>query len=223
MGLLTQNSKMKKTSTSEAVRVLNWTIRAGISCPYAGACNRPGKCYAQSGAYQFGNVRRKHEANFELTKTSDFEQLMRDELMRHEKLATKKGQRLIVRIHDAGDFYSLEYLLKWLGIIRDFEAVTFYCYTKSVPLFKRLPGVLPSNFLVNFSMGGIADRFVDENSDRHVHIFDSEESLINAGYVRNDDTDRLAFDASVKRIGLVARWNILPTFVSKGDSNEQVA
>lgn len=211
MGLLTQNTKMKKTG-SENVRVLNWTIRAGVSCPFAGACNRPGKCYAQSGAYQFGNVRRKHEANFELTKTEGFEQQMRNELMRHYKLATKKGQRLIVRIHDAGDFYSLEYLLKWLGIIRDFEAVTFYCYTKSVPLFKRLPGVLPSNFLVNFSMGGIADRQVDVNADRHVHIFESAEALLQAGYVRNDDTDRLAFDSSVRKIGLVARWKMTPTF-----------
>jgi hypothetical protein len=42
-----------------------------------------------------------------------------------------------VRIHDAGDFYSLEYLLLWLEIVKACPNVTFYCYTKEVKMFKR--------------------------------------------------------------------------------------
>jgi hypothetical protein len=214
MGLLTKNQKMGKTST-DAIDVWNWTIRAGVSCPYAGACNAPGKCYAQSGAYQFGNVRKKHEANLALTKTDDFVQQMSTEIARLHKNATKRSRRLYIRIHDAGDFYSLEYLLKWLEVIRTLpQDITYYCYTKSVPLFKRLPGSLPSNFIVNYSMGGIADKYVDTSADKHVHIFASEQELVAANYVRNDADDSLAFDASVRKVGLVARWGILPTYVT---------
>ena len=209
--LLTQNSKMRKTGNAK-VRVFNWTIRAGVSCPYAGACNKVGTCYAQSGAYQFGNVRRKHEANLEFTKSPFFVRSMTTEIGRISKRLAKQGITMVVRIHDAGDFYSMDYLLNWIEIIRAFPNVTFYCYTKSVPLFKRLPGKLPWNFVVNYSMGGIADRWVDETSDRHVHIFESEEQLVAAGYTRNDEDDHLAFEPGIVRIGLVARWKMVPTW-----------
>jgi len=218
MSLLTQNSKMKKTS-GKYLRVMNWSIRAGVSCPYAGACNKPGKCYAQSGMYNYPVVRAKHEANLELTKTDFFVPQMKAEIQRCLELATKQRQTLVIRIHDAGDFYSMEYLLKWLEIIGEFPDVLFYCYTKSAVLFKRLPGVKPFNFVVNYSMGGIADRWVDETTDRHVHIFASEEELLAAGYVRNDVDDSLAFEPGVRRIGLVARHGITPTY--KGHAQKE--
>jgi len=211
--LLTQNSKMRKTG-SDTVRVFNWTIRAGVSCPYAGACNKVGTCYAQSGAYQFGNVKRKHEANLEFTKNEFFVRSMTTEIGRISKRLAKQGITMVVRIHDAGDFYSMEYLLKWLTIINEFPNVTFYCYTKSVPLFKRLPMTRPFNLIVNYSMGGIADRQVNEDTDRHVHIFESEEQLVAAGYTRNDEDDHLAFEPGITKLGLVARWKMVPTWKS---------
>lgn len=214
MSLLVQNRKMQKTSGA-GIRVYNWTIRAGLSCPYAGECNKPGNCYAQSGAYQFPAVRAKHTANLELTKTEFFVPAMIAEIRRALLTCTKKGMGLVIRIHDAGDFYSMEYLLKWIAIIMEFPNVTFYCYTKSVPLFKRLPGIRPFNFIVNYSMGGIADKWVDETSDRHVHIFESENELVQAGYIRNDDTDALAFEPGITRIGLVARWKMRPTYMGR--------
>lgn len=211
MGLLTQNSKMSKTSTAY-LRVMNWSIRAGVSCPYAGDCNKPGKCYAQSGMYNYPTTKAKHEANLALTKTDFFVPQMKAEIQQYLNTATKKKQTLVIRIHDAGDFYSLDYLLKWLEIINEFPGVTFYCYTKGAVLFKRLPGKLPFNFVVNYSMGGLADRWVNQNTDRHVHIFATEEELLAAGYVRNDADDSLAFEPSVTRIGLVARHGIAPTY-----------
>ena len=50
----------------------------------------------------------------------------------------KKAKRVVIRIHESGDFYSREYLEKWLEIARHFETnprVVFACYTKSLPFF----------------------------------------------------------------------------------------
>ena len=35
-----------------------------------------------------------------------------------------------VRLHDAGDFFSREYLARWLEIMRARPQTRFYCYTK---------------------------------------------------------------------------------------------
>lgn len=208
MALLTKNSKMTKTS-NDKYTVFNFTLPAVQTCPSAGQCKQG--CFATKGAYVWPVVRAKHQSNLDATKSESFVDLMSREITVKLKSANRTGKRLVIRIHDAGDFYSPQYLMKWIQVIDSFPSVQFYCYTKSVALFKRLNSI-PANLIVNYSFGGLLDKLIDTTKDKHVHIFGNEKELIEAGYTRNDSDDSLAFDASVKRIGLVARHGIGSTY-----------
>ena len=112
MNLLTQNSKIKKTSKKLEVRLFNFGIPAyksasgKITCPFAGDCVK--FCYAKKGAYIWSNVKPAFEKRYELTKTDDFVDKM------NEEIAKKKPD--YVRVHDSGDYYSRAYLDKWLDV-----------------------------------------------------------------------------------------------------------
>ena len=76
MNLLTQNSKLKRTSKELNVRVFNFGIPAyktksgKITCPFADKCIK--FCYAQKGAYIWSNVSPAFEKRYELTKQDNF-------------------------------------------------------------------------------------------------------------------------------------------------------
>ena len=114
MNLLTQNSKLKKTSKYFDKRVFNFGIPAyksntgKITCPLAGECVK--YCYAQKGAYIWSNVSPAFEKRLLITKKNNFADIMIDEIKR------KKAE--YIRVHDSGDYYSKEYLLKWLEIAK---------------------------------------------------------------------------------------------------------
>ena len=148
MNLLTQNSKLKKTSKELGVRVFNFGIPAyksasgKLTCPFADSCVK--FCYARKGAYIWSNVKPAFEKRYELSKTNRFVDEMYNEIVK------KKPD--YVRVHDSGDYYSEAYLNKWIDIALLFPEVKFYSYTNSVLLLKK--ATLPDNFDVIFSDSG---------------------------------------------------------------------
>jgi len=133
MNLLTQNAKMKKTSKENNAKIFNFSIPAyktksgKLTCPFAAACVK--YCYAQKGNYKrFPIIADLMEKKYKITKQNNFITLMNEEIIK--KKATH------IRIHDSGDFYSIEYLLKWVDIATQNTNVIFYAYTKSIPFFK---------------------------------------------------------------------------------------
>ena len=81
--------------------------------------------------------------------------------------------------------------------------VRFYSYTKSIPLF--LNRTMPSNYDIIYSEGGTRDDLIDYDKHRHCRIFDTEDSLNEAGYVNAMKSDVMAtkwFNDS-DRVGLV--------------------
>ena len=205
MKLLTQNSKMKKSS-SAGITVVNWTIPAfqsstGIrTCPNAGAC--AAGCYARSGTYAFSNVKSAHEEKLALTLTAEFVPVMIAEI--RSWLGKRTVKNLKVRIHDAGDFYNLQYATFWFNIMDAFKSeprVSFYAYTKQVKMFKTLN--IPKNFHLIFSMGGKQDALIDVNSDVHSRVFETNEALEAAGYTNGTDDDLVAGLVKSHKIGLV--------------------
>lgn len=204
--LLTQNSKMKKSSQN-GITVVNWTIPAFMSqsgirtCPNAGIC--AAGCYARSGTYVFSNVKSAHEAKLELTQKPEFVQLMISEI--ETWLKKRNVSKLYVRIHDAGDFYSVSYWVKWKAIMSHFEKndrVKFYVYTKQVKMFKYQAGRIPLNFNLVFSFGGKQDSMIDLNNDAHSRVFESLKDLKAAGYVDGTNDDLVAA-LGTQKIGLV--------------------
>lgn len=203
MKLLTQNRKMKKSS-NENVSVWNWTIPAykaldgTITCPNASKCVKG--CYAKQGAYIWSNTQKAHNAKLELTRQDSFVSSMTKEI----ESKTKRSKQVFIRIHDAGDFYSSEYTMKWFNVMRHFKDsnVVFYAYTKQVKMFKKLNKSIPSNFKVIFSYGGKQDKLINPETDRHSWVFETQDELDSKGYVNASSDDLLALTDNVK-VGLV--------------------
>ena len=198
INLLTQNSKLKKTSKENNKRIFNFSIPAHktksgqVVCPFAKACLK--YCYAQKGNYtRFPKVQELMEQKYKISKTDTFIPLMNEEI--------KKKKATHVRIHDSGDFYSINYLLKWIQITNDNKDVIFYAYTKSIKFFKGCINI-PKNLKIIFSEGSKTDNLINTAKDRHARIFKSKELLSAAGYINASDNDLKAITDN-KKVGLV--------------------
>lgn len=183
------NSKLK------ADGIWSFNLIPVIHCPMAGACKQ--YCYATVGqqAFKSGVLRRARA--FLATMQTDFVERMVAEINR----AVKKGLKA-VRVHDSGDFYSVEYMQSWFEIARRLPSVKFYAYTKMVVLVRRLSSVTPTNFRLIQSLGGIGDNKIDRTL-AHSRIFDSLDDLLAAGYANASESDAPAAFGENPRIGLV--------------------
>lgn len=185
-------------------RIWTWSIPAYVvdlpdgrkfnACPSAGACAQP--CYARRGTYLFKNVRAAHLANltYILEDLDGWEEQIRGELARPKFIGA------YVRIHDAGDFFSDEYLAAWLRIISDHPHTHFYAYTKEVRRFKELERT-PGNLTIIYSWGGRYDNLIEED-DRQADVFPTLDALEAAGYTDQADSDLLAIHGP-SRVGIV--------------------
>ena len=199
MNLLTQNTKLKKTSKLLGKKVFNFGIPAyksasgKLTCPMALECVK--FCYAKKGAYIWSNVKPAFEKRYELTKTDEFIEKMNAEIK------SKKAD--FVRIHDSGDYYSKAYLDKWLKIAIHNPNVKFYSYTNMVEMFKNI--ILPDNFDVIYSNSGKQKNMIDRTIDRHTEIFKSKDELIAAGYANASENDLNAtkWFNTTNKVGLI--------------------
>ena len=200
MNLLTQNSKIKKTSNHFGVKLMNFGIPAyksasgKLTCPMADECVK--FCYAKKGAYIWSNVQPAFEKRYELSKTDKFIESMNDEIRR------KKPD--FIRVHDSGDYYSRAYLNKWIQIAKDNPDVKFYSYTNMVQLTKEIH--LPDNYDIIYSDSGKQKHLINEKKDRHTRIFSSSSDLSNAGYIDSSKYDLRAtkwYSPDNHKVGLV--------------------
>jgi Gene product 88 len=196
MGLFSINRKMRNSRNEKYKKIVNFTLPAFMTkdgfktCPNAGACATG--CYARQGAYIWPKVYAKHRANLEVTLNPDFDFIALNEL--------HKLKPDLVRIHDSGDFYDADYLVKWIIIATSMPNITFYAYTKMVDLVSRY--VLPKNMIIIYSLGGKEDHLIDQDRHRHSRVFSNAEDLVDAGYIDTSHDDTLALGPNPK-IGLV--------------------
>ena len=199
MNLLTQNSKLKKTSKSLGLRVFNFGIPAyksasgKLTCPFADACVK--FCYAKKGAYIWSNVQPAFEKRYQLSKTDDFVNIM------NQEIAKKRPD--YVRVHDSGDYYSRAYLDKWLAVAIHNPHVRFYSYTNCVDMLKNAN--LPDNYDIIFSDSGKQKHLINETKDRHTKIFHSHNELVSAGYTDASSVDLMAtkWFNKTNKVGLI--------------------
>lgn len=200
--LLTQNAKIKKTSQVTGKRVYNFNIPAyrglnnEIICPFAGSCKT--FCYARKGNYAYNSTQMYSQYRYELSK---FPSKFRQDI--NSEIEDKRVEYL--RVHDSGDYYSLDYMKLWFQIANDNPNVVFYSYTKShqmVRLAQRL-GIVPDNYVFIFSFGSIQDNLINTDTERHAKIFDTREHLIADGYHDASEIDLNAIDSVSHKIGLV--------------------
>jgi len=163
--LLKQNEKMKH-SNGELEQFFNIGFAAlvGIAldegtnelivvntCPGAGSCKI--ECFAMKGGkVQFEGpwLSDGRILTFLLNDPDGFFNKLSAEITKEEKLAQKGGYNLTIRWHDAGDFFSPEYMDLAFKLAASHPDVKFYAYTK---IADAALGQKPSNFIVNWSEG----------------------------------------------------------------------
>jgi hypothetical protein len=74
----------------------------------------------------------------------------------------------IVRVHDAGDFFSSDYLSAWLNVAELHPKILFYAYTTSINFLKIVSekrGSLPINFVFSESEENLTRLFKSDTED----------------------------------------------------------
>ena len=199
MNLLTQNTKLKKTSKELGLRVFNFGIPAyksasgKLTCPMADSCVK--FCYAKKGAYIWSNVKPAFEKRYQLSKTDMFVDAMNAEI--------RKKKPDYVRVHDSGDYYSRAYLKKWIDIANSNPNVRFYSYTNMIDMMLKTS--LPDNYDIIFSDSGKQKHLIDETKHRHTKIFSSHADLDKASYTDASSIDLMAtkWFNNTNKVGLV--------------------
>ena len=139
----------KKLKSNDKVRFLIWNLPAVQTCPFRTAlCEK--NCYARKAEKQYPGCLPCRERNLELSKQDDFVDKMVELIRRRLRHKAYFGKKVLFRIHESGDFYSVEYAVKWVHIAILCPEVTFLAYTKSLPFFENI--ALPSNFIVRASI-----------------------------------------------------------------------
>lgn len=176
-----------------------FSLPAGHTCPAALLCqsmaNRlTGKitdgtqtvfrCYAAASENLFPNVRKSRWNNLEMLKACKGTAEMADLII---KSLPRKAT--LCRIHASGDFFSQDYFDAWLIAARAIPHVTFYAYTKMLPLWVRRAKSIPANFRLVASDGGKFDSLIAKHGLRHVKVVFSENEAKQLGLpIDHDDT-----------------------------------
>lgn len=220
--MLRVNAKMKKSKEYEGVRyrVVNYSIPAlkdpitkTVTCKGADKCAKAAGCYALQGAYRWSPTLKAHSRNLQQYQAdvNRWVEMMHEDINKLKKLAAKKGEKLAVRIHDAGDFFSMAYLETWNNIANRHDDVLFYAYTKMVPYFVANDEIRDrwrdeGAINVSFSEGGKWDAYhgnARPNMHNSVRVYATVEELEAAGAINGNDNDLVAACNSGKLIGLV--------------------
>jgi hypothetical protein len=147
------NAKMIHTAEANNTVMVTFGLPAGETCPFAGKCKQ--HCYASCGNYGFPTVKNHLQHNLEAA-NGDLPSLLQPEINRLRILAQNTGKQLIIRLHDTGDFFNMDYIQKWNRIIQANPDIIFYCYTKSWQLLDSAEMNWQNVFYIP-STGGISD------------------------------------------------------------------
>jgi hypothetical protein len=126
------------------------------TCPGAGACKV--YCYAKKGGYvqwKASSMSQTKVLNFLLNDPQGFKAKLESEIQNEVDKFAKKGAKVVIRWHDAGDFFSPDYVDLAYSVARKFPQVDFYAYTKMADV---ATGNKPENFKMNFSMGATPEQ-----------------------------------------------------------------
>jgi hypothetical protein len=163
--ILGTNAKMEKSKTEgEIIYDLTLPALSGIvvdegtgdfveiaTCPGAGACQL--FCYARKGGYVMfpaSSMSAAQALNFLVNDPVGYSARVNQEIKAIKSKTDKIGVQLVVRWHDAGDFFSKDYLNLAYDVARSNPDVQFYAYTKMGDV---ATGSAPPNFIINFSSG----------------------------------------------------------------------
>lgn len=185
--ILGTNAKMEKSATEgEIVYDLTLPALSGIvvdeetgdfveitTCPGAGACQL--FCYARKGGYVMfpaSSMSAAQALNFLVNDPEGYSARVNQEIKSVKAKADKHSIQLVVRWHDAGDFFSKEYLDLAFEVARANPDVEFYAYTKIADVATANK---PNNFIINFSSGS------KRGEEKKVEFYKSAGNVVKQG------------------------------------------
>ena len=187
-----------------------FSLPAGYTCPFATVCkNFPAKwegpvkggkfkkpasweknvkpgpqaeimCYAARAQGQYPGANIQAFKNLDLLKRMKTKEKMANLIiksMEYHGLANTD----ILRIHEAGDFFSQDYLDAWIEVAKRMPQTLFYAYTVSLPYYMARKNSLPKNFKIIASMDKHNEKFIMDNGLRYSRVVGSEEEARELG------------------------------------------
>lgn len=145
--------------------ILIWNLPHPLTCRGSSKQCRA-YCYENKIVRMYPQVQKARLRNLEFSKRKDFAK----QIIRY----LEKRKENIIRIFEAGDFYSQKHLDDWKTIARTLKDKTFYCYTKAFDL--DLWTNLPKNFKIIQSFGSRFDHLIDKTKSTS-RVIESEEEL----------------------------------------------
>lgn len=165
------------------------------TCPGAGACKV--YCYAKKGGYvqwKASSMSQTKVLNFLLNDPQGFKSKLEAEIQIQVDKFAKKGVKIVIRWHDAGDFFSPDYVDLAYSVARKFPQVDFYAYTKMASV---ATGNKPSNFKMNFSMGATTsqEKQINFKTTKHSTVVPKQ---MFTDLILKDDSGKLVKDENGK-------------------------
>jgi len=202
--ILGTNAKMEKSATEgEIVYDLTLPALSGIvvdeesgdfveitTCPGAGGCQL--FCYARKGGYVMfpaSSMSAAQALNFLVNDPEGYTDVVNKEINSIKGKTDKRNIQLVVRWHDAGDFFSKEYLDLAYGVANANPDVKFYAYTKMADV---ATGNSPKNFIINFSSGA------KRGQEKKVEIHKAQGNAVKQGLTLPKDMFRGLFVTDAK-------------------------
>jgi len=187
------NKKLQKTADKNQVTIYSWGLPARATCPNADACLSG--CYGYRGHYLFKEPREKRERNYALSLSDEFVNVLTNEIQCLEIIY----KNLIIRVHDTGDFYSEEYMDRWIEIAMACPTVVFYGYTKMITWYtsREERYEIPDNMEFIQSFGGKEDDKINMELP-HAIVIENEGACPKGYTIANGDdltflsTDKIA-------------------------------
>ena len=121
------------------------------TCPGAGSCKID--CFAMKGGkiqFQGSWLSDGRILTYLLNDPDGFFNQLKAEIQKEEIKGKKGGYKVSIRWHDAGDFFSPEYVDLAFKLAKELPNVDFYAYTKIADV---AIGEKPENFMINWSEG----------------------------------------------------------------------
>lgn len=137
------NDKMKDYFNEELnifFKYAQFSTIAGFCCPFASIGCAIAR-YAKTGCHVFKSTKELRKRQYNDTLRNDFSERMIYTIETELESKRYKGNHMILRLHESGDFYSMEYLRKWINIFKHFQEsnnFTTCFYTKSFKFFDDL-------------------------------------------------------------------------------------
>jgi hypothetical protein len=189
----TGNNKFGKRTT--------FSLSAGWSCPGARDClarvdmetgkltdgkDTEFRCFAASMEARMPSVRLSRERNFKLLKDCANSAQMA------ELILASLPETPLVRVHVSGDFFNSSYFKAWMSVAAARPQTVFYAYTKSIKIWVENRELVPANFKLNGSKGGVWDHLIRQHNLKFAEVVFSPEQAEGLG-LEIDHDDKLAF------------------------------